>query len=98
MRLASVGRVIPGELQLFPERNRRSPGVENAGGVLAASANAGGPARTAMAPDQSIRGDEVTLLRNGTGLPGNTPDGVLPEGPMLRKASACRSTDSWASA
>src|ERR1035438_9981930 len=50
------------QLQLFPERNRRSPGVENVGGVLAPSANAGGPPRTAVGTDESSGGEVRSLV------------------------------------
>src|ERR1700681_4966914 len=46
------------QLPLFPERNRGGPGVANVGGVLAPSADAGGPSRTAVGPDESSGGGE----------------------------------------
>lgn len=43
----------------FPERYRGGPGVENAGGSLASSANAGGPPRTTAGLDETSGGGEA---------------------------------------
>src|ERR1035441_8749429 len=82
------------QLQLFPERNRGGPGVANVGRVLAPSADAGGPSRTAVGPDESSGGGEERSCVTEPTLVPAIHLRCFPGGPMLRKASTGRSTGS----